>query len=119
MDSVNIDNQSSSKSDVQQVNKESPQTISQKNEVRQIITILKINNLIHLKNHLRKKYLLCISFLIIGVIGFGFLFQDNIKNVIKSEKDVLITGTAVLGKFRLLHLFLIQILENFKTLLVL
>ena len=48
------------------------------------------------------------------------LFQDNLKNVIKSEKDVLITGTSIVNlNLRVCPSVPDKDVENSKILLVL
>lgn len=97
MNSVNVENQSPSKSDVQKVTQEMPQSVSQQNEVKSKSSDHAENKQPNTTKKSSKKKIFIVLSLIIGVIGFGFLFQDNLKNVIKSEKDVLITGTSIVN----------------------
>ena len=69
MNSVNVENQSSSKSDVQQVTQEMPQSVSQQNEVKSKSSDHAENKQPNTTKKSSKKKIFIVLSLIIGVIG--------------------------------------------------
>lgn len=105
--SENVGNQTSTKSDEQQVNQDKSQSISQQNEVKSNSSQhneVKGNSSQNIdkkqpdktKKSSKKKIFIVLG-LIIGIVVGGFLFQDNVKNLFKPEKDVLISGAAIVN----------------------
>lgn len=81
----------------QQLNQDTSQSKPQPNEVGSKSSS-PTDNKKPVPNHKSsKKKIFIILGLVIGFVAVGFLFQDNIKNMFKSEKDVLISGTAIVN----------------------
>lgn len=98
MNSENVNNQPSPKSeDAQQVTQESSQTFSEKNEAESNSSNGTDSKHSDIAKKSSKKKIFIVLGLIVGVIVTGFLFSDNVKNMLNTEKDILISGTSIVN----------------------